>query len=366
VPVEVTRAEVLGFRIRAQQLDRESGGLVDTAVLDLGVQDTGPDGGRWALALRGVPPEELAGPELVMLWTIRGAPHLYRRADLPSVAAAVAPFSEADASKRILNAARPLKAADISALDALDAVASAMRSVVRKPTVKGTVSARVADLMPPPYLRFCRSCNATHLYEMPFRLAAVRAGLELRSGTSPPVLAPIQDFAPADVPEQRHAVIRAYLRLLGPATPRDVAGYLDAPVREVKTRWPSDAVEVRVDGSVAWALADDLERLAGEPPEATRLLGPFDLFLQAKDRPLLVDDTARAKALWPVLGRPGAVLRHGELIGLWRPRMAGGRLTVRVELWGPTSPALRADVTTQAERLAAYRGSPFAGLELVG
>jgi hypothetical protein len=161
-------------------------------------------------------------------------------------------------------------------------------------------------------------------------------------------------------------VIRAYLRLLGPATPRDVAGYLDAPVREVKTRWPSDAVEVRVDGSVAWALADDLERLAGEPPEATRLLGPFDLFLQAKDRPLLVDDTARAKALWPVLGRPGAVLRHGELIGLWRPRMAGGRLTVRVELWGPTSPALRADVTTQAERLAAYRGSPFAGLELVG
>lgn len=38
----------------AQQLDREAGGWSDAAVLDLGVQDTGPEGGRWALAIRGV------------------------------------------------------------------------------------------------------------------------------------------------------------------------------------------------------------------------------------------------------------------------------------------------------------------------
>jgi hypothetical protein len=45
---------VLGFRVRAQQLDRDAGPLDDTAVLDIGVQDTGSDGGLWALAIRGV------------------------------------------------------------------------------------------------------------------------------------------------------------------------------------------------------------------------------------------------------------------------------------------------------------------------
>lgn len=93
----------------AQQLDRESGDHADTAVLDIGAQDTGPDGAMWALAIRGVDVSGLPDIELVRLWTIRGAPHLYRRTDLPSVAAAVEPFSDADAGKRIYDATKPLK-----------------------------------------------------------------------------------------------------------------------------------------------------------------------------------------------------------------------------------------------------------------
>ena len=114
---QLTRADVLGFRVRAQQLDRTAGTLADTAVLDLGVQDTGADAGRWALALRGVP--EPRPGELALVWTLRGAPHLYRRADLAGVAAATAPFSDADAAKRIFDGARPLRAAGIPVLTAL-------------------------------------------------------------------------------------------------------------------------------------------------------------------------------------------------------------------------------------------------------
>ena len=58
----VTRREVLGLRVRAQQLDGESGTVADTAILDLGAQDTGTDGARWALARRGPPPHEAASP----------------------------------------------------------------------------------------------------------------------------------------------------------------------------------------------------------------------------------------------------------------------------------------------------------------
>ncbi|MGK5741253.1 winged helix DNA-binding domain-containing protein [Micromonospora sp. URMC 103] len=355
--------QVTHFRARAQQLDRAEGTLDDTAVLDIGVQDTGPDGGRWALAARGVDVAALSAEHLVLLWTVRGAPHLYRRADVGRVAAAVEPFSDADAGKRIYDAARPLKAAGIGNLAALDEVAARMRAIVTEPTVKGDVSGRLAEVMPQPYLRFCRPCDATHLYEMPFRLAAVRAGLELRLDTSPPVLERIPGFTKAGAPGDAFDLVRAYLRLLGPATPKHVADYLDAPVKDVKARWPDDAVEVRVAGEFRWLLAADAPALESAEAKATRLLGPFDLFLQARDRATLVPDAAHAKELWPVLGRPGAVLVNGQLVGAWRPRKSGRTMTVTVRPWQKLSAAARTAIGEQAERLAAHRAASLAGVE---
>lgn len=352
----------MNFRVRAQQLDRAEGALGDTAVLDIGAQDTGPDGGRWALAIRGVDVAAMPPEDLILLWTVRGAPHLYRRADVGKVAAGVEPFSDADAGKRIYDAAKPLKAAGIGMLAALDEVAAHMRAVVTEPTVKGDVSGRLAEVMPEPYLRFCRPCNSTHLYEMPFRLAAVRAGLELQLDTSPPVLQRIARFRKA-TSDDRLDLIRAYLRLLGPATPKHVADYLDAPVKDVKARWPEDVIEVVVDGEARSLLAADEQAFDSAEGRATRLLGPYDLFLQAKDRATLVPDTAHAKELWPVLGRPGAVLVDGELVGTWRPRKSGRTFKVTVQPWRTLAASTRNDIVEQAERLAAYRAVPLAGVE---
>lgn len=359
------RAAVLRLRVRAQQLDHPPEAplkLDDVAILDIGVQDTGPDGGLWALALRGVDVSGLPEDDLALAWTLRGAPHLYRRRDLAMVATAVQPYSEADAAKRIFDAAKPLREAGIGILDALDTVATEMRRIVTKPMVKGDVSTRLTARLDKPYLRFCRACNAIHSYELTFRLAALRGGLELQPGTSPPVLQRIPGFRPAANPDERFDVVRAYLRLLGPATVKQVAEYVDAPVKEVKARWPADAVEVRVDGETRWMLGD-----ATDPDgvSTTRLLGPFDLFLQARDRSTLVPDPARAKALWPVLGRPGAVLVDGEIVGMWRPRQSGSKLTVRVEAWSRVSGPVRRRIGEEAERLAAFRDSTLIGVELV-
>ena len=359
--IALTRRQALDLRLRAQQLDRDAGTVADTALLDIGVQDTGADGALWALALRGVerpPPGELA-----TVWTIRGAPHVYRRTDLAGVATATAPFSDADAGKRIFDASKPLKAAGIPNLAALDAVADAMRSIVTAPMVKGEMSTRLTAVLPDPYLRFCRPCNAVHTYEQPFRLAALRAGLELEPGTSPPVLRPVPGLEPATEVPQRLDVVRAYLRLLGPATPQHVAGYLDAPVKDVKAHWPADAVEVTVDGEPRWLLADDIDRLDEAPAGITRLLGPFDLYLQARDRSLVVRDPDQAKDLWRMLGRPGGVLVDGEVVGTWRAKKSGPAVTVSVELWAPVDRGRLAD---QAERLAAFRGSTLAGVEVSG
>jgi hypothetical protein len=355
--MKLSRVDVLRHRIRAQELHRDDG-RSDAAALDLGVQDTGPDGAAWALAIRGaaVPAEDL-----VLAWTLRGAPHFYRRSEIAAVAAATAPWSDTDAAKRIFDAARPLKAAGIPVREALDVVAAEMRDIATKPIAKGEMSTQLTGRLDAPYLRECRPCHAVHAYEQPFRLAALRAGLELEPGTSPPVLRRIPRWRrpAASVPEHLDPV-RGVLRLLGPATPKLVAGYIDAPVAEVSARWPEDVEAVEVDGHRFDILADDAPALShAEATGVVRLLGPFDLFLQGRDRDLVLPDPAARKDLWRTLGRPGAVLAGDELVGSWRPRASGRKLRLAVSIWdGGDRPA---GLDAEAERLAAFRGVSFAG-----
>lgn len=109
-----------------------------------------------------------------------------------------------------------------------------------------------------------------------------------------------------------------------------------------------------------WILAADLPALESDSEDAdVLLLSPFDLFLQARDRELLVPDDDKRKELWVVLGRPGAILRGGEIVGTWRPRAAGKKLSLQVNTWRRVSSDKMAD---QAERLAAHRGVAFSGL----
>lgn len=370
--ITLDRHEVIAHRIAAQQLDREPDSQDPAApsVLDLGVQETGGDAASWALANRGA---RIASPaalhtsdDLAVAWTLRGAPHVYRRADLPDVQVAVSPWSDADAAKRIFDANKPLKDAGIGALSALTEVATQMRSLVVKPMVKGEMSTGLTDLLPAEYVRFCVPCQATHPYEQPFRLSALHAGLELEPGTSPPILRRVPGWPrrrpgpaadPGAAPPHLQP-IRACLSLLGPTTPRDVAGFLDMPLAVVKAHWPDDATEVTVEGRPAWTLDPLLPRTTSD---IVRLLGPFDLLLQARDRDLLVPDPGQHKILWPTLGRPGAILVSTDVIGTWRPKATGKKLSVRLELWDEQAKTVRGRIEEQAERLAGHRGLSFAG-----
>ncbi|MDQ4069275.1 MAG: winged helix DNA-binding domain-containing protein, partial [Actinomycetota bacterium] len=340
------------------------------------VQDTGTDGAMWALAVRGAPPP---GPDdLAFAWTWRGAPHAYRRTDLADVVVATAPLSEADAAKRIFDAAKPLNATGIPVLDALASVARHLREVVTRPAVKGEVSRRLAELLDEPVLRYCRACKATHPYEMTFRLPALQGGLELEPATSPPVLRRIPGLRPAlyrrlgTDADPRFDAVRGYLRFFGPARVSDVAGFLDAPVKDVKVHWPADVREVDVADvepsgkrEPRFVLEADADVLAAFGPDGgtrtVRLVAPYDPYLQLRDRETLVPEAARRKELWPVLGRPGAILVNGEVAGTWRPRSAGSKLTVRIAL-GAATTGQRAAVEDEARRLADHRGVALAAV----
>ncbi len=385
----VTRDQVRRYRFRRHQLDRAEGtahGPTDVDLLDLGVQDTGADGAAWALAVRGVKVsgapadgEDDAGHRLpapiALAWTLRGAPHAYRRRDLAAVSVATAPWSEEDASKRIFDASSPLNKAGVPILDALQAVATAERRIVRTPKVKGDLSGALTSLGPE-YTRDCRVCEAVHVYEMPFRLAALQAGLELEPGTSPPVLHRVEGLKPngfrhlADEADPRFDVIRGALRFFGPATMKEVITYLDAANRDVKAHWPEDAVEVSIEGDSAtrYLLEEDLAALddASARPKAAdvvvRLVGSHDGYLQGRDRDSMVASAARRKALWPTIGRPGAVVADGEVLGLWRPKTAKGGFTLRLTPWTTLTKVRRTQIEDEAERLAAFRRLPLADI----
>ncbi len=372
---QVSREQVIAHRWRAHELDRDPGaasGLDDVAMLDVGVQDTGPVAARWALVNRGLASYDEA--EALLAWTVRSSPHLYRRADAAAVAVATAPLSEIDAAKRVFDASKPLRQAGIPVLEALAVIAQTQRDLVRRPTVKGALSTALTDRLEPHSLRYCRPCDAVHAWENPFRMAPLQGGLELQPGTSPPVLQripglrPLYFRRPGTDAEPRFDQVRGYLRFFGPARPQEVAAHLDSAVKEVKAHWPDDAVPVEVDGfpgvsGARFALEEDVASLASGPDRAgrVRLLAPFDPWLQLRERATLVEDRTRAKDLWRNLGRPGAVVVDGEVVGTWRPKSAGARLTITWEPWARLTKAQVVRAEHEAAVLAEVRGQQLAG-----
>jgi hypothetical protein len=376
--IEVTRADLLALRWERQGLAAPPSSLAtvtDVAALDAGVQDTGQDGHAWALALRGAPTEDRAtwGDDLFLAWTLRGAPHAYRRADAAAIAVATAPFSDADAAKRIFDASKPLKAAGLGIRDALAHVAAEERAIVVEPTAKGDVSGALNGVLGEPYLRFCRPCNTIHIYEQPFRLSALQAGLALEPDTSPPVLYRLDGLEPLDFSctgdeaEDRFDVVRTVLRFAPGIPMPDLVAVVDGAAKDLKAHVPADAVTLTVadgpdDGrAVRHALAEDADRLraggsADTDDPSVRLLGAYDPYLQYRDRTLLLPEEAARKDLWRMIGRPGAVARDGEIIGSWRPRTRGENVGFEVTPYGPIAAADRTRIETEADRLADFRG----------
>jgi hypothetical protein len=149
------------------------------------------------------------------------------------------------------------------------------------------------------------------------------------------------------------------LRLLGPATPADVAGFLGTTATALRPAWPEGLAEVRVDGRRAWLPPERLDALRGARSlPGVRLLPPGDPFLQARDRDVLVPHKAHQSQLWRVIASPGALLVDGDVAGTWRAKQAGrGVLEVSVTPWGALSARARREVDTEAATVAAARGA---------
>ena len=361
--MQISREQVIAFRVAAQGLHRDPSSIDDLAVLDLGVQQAMGHPASIAFAARlpagaDVDPPVGPGEDLALAWTLRGAPHVHRRRDLDAIAAALVPLSEADATGRLNETGPSIARKGLPAREQYATAVRELRAAVPEPTAKGAVSTEVTRRIPAAMRRDCRACGTHHISDSAMRAAFLGAGLELDPGASPPVLLrrPRAKQPKRVDPDAFRALARRYLALLGPATVGDFAVFLGARRADVAELWPDGLVSAEVDGrSVSMADADvDVVRSA-PPAEVVRLLGPFDPLLQG-DRTLLVPDTSMHKALWPVLGRPGVLFVDGEVLGVWRSKATKTRLTLTVEAFAPLPKQLWTQVEAEGTRVGEARG----------
>jgi len=363
----LTRAQLRAHRILGTGLARAAAGPDELPVWDLGIQDR--DGSsRLAIATRLADPAAIGrvdepggtgGP--VLLWSLRGAPHLHRRADAARFAGALWPADDADAAARLSGDAGRLHSDGADPMQAYRVVSDAMREVITDATVKGAASAAVTAAIPAQYSGFCRACGSVHVREMLFRVVALPAAIGLIADTKPVVLEPLSHPYPPPSGQRRlDELVTGYYRLYGTGTAAEVATHLGTSAGSIRGSLPADLVTVTVAGARTTAPAALVDQLAGADVEAAaglvRLLPPADPLLQPRDRSVLAPDRASQKALWPILGSPGAVLAGGGLAGSWRTRASGRALTVTLTPWRKLAGDERTALESEAELVGTIRG----------
>ena len=356
--IQVDRAHVMAYRVAALGLaERDKQRPGDLAVLDLGVQEYTPGSVRDALAAR--TGAELDDDRLIMVWAARGAPHLHRRKDLRSLMTGLWPVSDADASARI-NSAQIPEGVKLG-IAAFTATATAFREVVRGSMPRGQVSTEVSARVPRELTYDCRTCKARHIAGNVWQHSGLAGAIEVEARGKDATLAPIKNLpGPPVANDGIKNLISTYLRLLGPATPVEVAKYFGSTSAEMKKVWPGGLAEVTVEGRKSWLPSSAVADLkAAEPVRGVRFLPPMDALIQARDRDVLVADKAQQKEVWRVLGNPGVLLLDGQIAGVWRAKMAGRkRVDLTVTPFGSLTAGARKAVVGEAATVARAREVP--------
>ena len=386
-----TRRDVIAFRLAAHGLDRRlpAEGLV-AAAGRCGVQNSPPGSALLALNARveGVTQERLDAAvvdrSLLQTWAMRGAPFVFPTADSPVFTAGVLPPTE-EARLRLIRGVEP----------ALDAVGASLHEAVElcRAEVGGVLSGRrlaidelgaeiarriAAKLSPG--RRDVWEAEGPYAAGQPWGEAIVHFCLRIltlqgvvcfapRAGNKAPFVLVDEWLGhptpSADPDAARAELLRRYLRCYGPSTRAHFGAWLGVNAGDVGPWWDALADEltpVRFGGR-AWVLTEDLAALGARTlPRGARLLPPRDSYTQVRDRETLVNK-AFHREVWKTVGEPGTVLVDGEIVGVWRPRKSGAKVTIGVRTFEP----LDADATDllrgEAHQVARLRGGASAEVE---
>jgi hypothetical protein len=162
-------------------------------------------------------------------------------------------------------------------------------------------------------------------------------------------------------PEREEAlqeIARRFLAAYAPCTPADLGlwfGVGPSRARKMLQSLGDEAVETRL-GWVLTRDADELERT--ELQDVARLLPAFDPWVAGASRTeaVFVPDLHRPRVYRPQGWFSPVLLVNGTMAGVWKHTRKGGRLLVELEPFGRLPAWARAQLESEAERLAEFLG----------
>ncbi|HZC29766.1 MAG TPA: crosslink repair DNA glycosylase YcaQ family protein [Gaiellaceae bacterium] len=287
--------------------------------------------------------------DLVVAHVVRGAIHALAPQDLALYGRALIARDDAELAEQLGQQMKRLAAEHgFATTAALDEVAAATKDALAKGRRldKNELHEALRQRVGKELLPWCKGCGSHHVAPMLWRYATVKAGVRLDAERRYTLA------KPGRTPRASEAV-RRFLRFYGPAKPADFAEWAGLAKGHAKRLWDEAADELAEVGK-AWVLREDEGELESPPePTGVRLLPPGDPFLQKPNRPLVAPDDALRKRLFRPVASPGAVLKDGRLVGLWRMKAKGRKAEVAVEKVGRLA---KKDVADEARRIAPLRG----------
>jgi hypothetical protein len=347
--------QVLAFRLAAQGLNDRDRTLTQVAA-SFALQDSPPGAALTALNARSSDPaqldELLEQRRLVALPNPRTAVAILPAQDVATYLEALRPPDERALKAVLLNAAPGnYEAAREHAVAAIGA------ALDHRVLSRDALHEELRGRLPQELLPWCPSCKSHHARRGLLSVAALEGRLCIagREGRQNTFARTDQWIALAPAGDARAEFARRYLHHLGPSTHTDLAAWAGIGPSHAKALLRAVDDELVPVGK-AFLLAADLAAFESPPAaRGTRLLGPGDPLLNARDRAVLAPDETIRKRIWRPVGSPGLVLQDGRPAGLWRARkQQGRRLTLETNWFGEP-----VDVRGEIERLAALRGAVY-------
>lgn len=133
-------------------------------------------------------------------------------------------------------------------------------------------------------------------------------------------------------------LVRSYLRCYEPATFDMFVSWLGCSRKQGRRMWNTVSEEIEpimVFGKKVFLLSADRERVFSTVSfeRELLLLGGHDPFLDQRDRMILQPDHSLHKQIWTLVTNPGAIVYHGEIIGIWTSKKKDKGMELKMTLW---------------------------------
>jgi hypothetical protein len=388
VPVadRVSSGDVIAFRLGAHHLAERlgEGGLLDAAGR-CGIQNSPPGSALLALhaRVRNLTQEQVDGAvgvekTLLQTWCMRGAPFFFPVSDAPVFTTGVLPPTEEAMRHLVPGVEQALEKLGMSLIEAVELTGAEIGNVLsgRRLAISelgAVLAARIAGRLPQRQ-RGIWEQQGSYAPGQPLGEGVVHFCVRIltlqqvlcfapRAGNKAPFVL-VDEWLGHPIPEvapelARAELLRRYLRCYGPSTRGNFAAWVGFHAGDTDPWWSGiegELTQVEFAGT-SWVLTEDLDALRSAPmPKGARLLPPHDPYTQLRDRETILDRKYHGE-VWKTVGEPGAVLAGGKIVGVWRPRKAGRKLTVVLRTFGALPDPDRKSLQDEAEQVALLRGA---------